>query len=142
MCDTNILVRAVITPGGAAAELLRLVATEHLLVTSSYQLSELWEVLQRPPIRALHRLDDGQLQSVLTELATLAIVVPLPADVPLIVAADPKDNPIILTAICGHAEVLCTLDRHLFSADVIAYCNANGLRVVKDAELLTELRGA
>jgi len=47
--DTNILVRAVISPAGPAAELLTRIAADHLLVASLAILSELYEVLKRPP---------------------------------------------------------------------------------------------
>lgn len=53
---------------------------------------------------------------------------------------DPKDDPILATAIVGQASVLCTLDRHFRQADVRAFCEAHSLRVLSDVELLAELR--
>jgi predicted nucleic acid-binding protein len=59
---------------------------------------------------------------------------------PGIVPHDPKDDPILQTAIVGHADVLCTRDRHLFHNDVLAECARHSLRVVRDDDLLNELR--
>lgn len=55
---------------------------------------------------------------------------------------DPKDVDVVLTAIAGRAEVICTLDRHLRDPRVLAICQANGIRVLSDIELLNELRSA
>ncbi len=140
MCDTNILVRAALSPGGAASELLRIFAIDHVLVTSSAQLAELLNVLRRPAITALHKLDDHGIRRVITRLYKLSAVVALPTEIPQIVRADPKDNPIVMTAIVGRAEVLCTLDRHFREAEVQEYCRRQGVRILTDAETLAELR--
>lgn len=140
MCDTNVLVRSALSPAGAASELLRIVALDHVLVTSSAQFAELLDVLRRPSIAALHKLDDHGIRRVITRLYKLAVVVALPAEIPQIVHGDPKDNPIVMTAIAGRAEVLCTLDRHIRDEQVRQYCRQQGVRVLTDAELLKELR--
>ncbi len=140
MCDTNVLLRAFLTPTGAAAELLKQIAAEHLLVTSLFQLTELLDVLRRPKIRALHGRDERGIRRVISRVLQLAVVVPLPADLPAVVPDDPKDNPIVMTAIAGKAEVLCTLDKHLHDSKVVDFCARHGVRVVKDASLLAELR--
>ena len=98
MCDTNVLVRAILSPSGAAAELLRRIAGEHVLISSSFQLAELLDVLRRPKIKTLHGRDEHQIRRVVSNFYKLAVVVPLPADLPAIVASDPKDNPIVMTA--------------------------------------------
>jgi putative PIN family toxin of toxin-antitoxin system len=140
LCDTNVLVRAVISPFGAAAELLSLIARDHALVVSLPVLGELYDVLRRPHIRRLHRLDDARVRRVISRLSKLAVVVPLPSAITPAVPNDPKDDPIVMTAIIGKADVLCTLDRHLRAPAVAAYCAAQGVRVLRDAELLSELR--
>ena len=140
MCDTNVLLRAFLTPAGAAAELLKKIAGEHLLVTSVYQLAELLDVLRRPQIRALHGRDEGGIRRVVSGVYKLAVVVPLPAELPEVVPDDPKDNPIVMTAVAGQAEILCTLDKHLHEPSVVDFCTSHGIRVLKDADLLAELR--
>lgn len=140
MCDTNVLVRTVLSPDGAAAELLRLIAREHLLVLSLPVLAELYDVLRRPWIRDLHRLSEPQIRRIVSRLSKLGILVPLPSNLPMSVPRDPKDDPILMTAIAGKADVLCTLDRHLHDPSVTALCANHSVRVLRDAELLAELR--
>lgn len=52
---------------------------------------------------------------------------------------DPDDDPVVLAAIAGRAEVLCSKDHHL-RADVVAHGVSYGLRVVSDVELAHILR--
>jgi putative PIN family toxin of toxin-antitoxin system len=140
MCDTNVLVRTILSPNGAAAELLRLIARDHSLVVSLPVLGEVYDVLRRPRIRSFHRLSDPRIRRVVSRLYKLGTNVPLPAAIPSAVPLDPKDDPIVMTAIAGKADVLCTLDRHLHDAAVTALCAGHGVRVLRDAELLAELR--
>jgi putative PIN family toxin of toxin-antitoxin system len=142
LCDTNVLVRSVISPYGPAAELLRLIAERHTLIVSPYVLSELYDVLRRPKIRSLHQLSEMHVRRVISRLYQLAVVVSLPEALPDAVPHDPKDNPIVMTAIAGRADVLCTLDHHFYDAAVKAVCASQGVRVVRDAKLLAELRAA
>jgi predicted nucleic acid-binding protein len=53
--------------------------------------------------------------------------------------SDPDDVAILQTAAAGKAEVVCTLDRHLFQAEVVAWCRRLGIRVERDVELLRRL---
>src|SRR5437879_767039 len=57
------------------------------------------------------------------------------------ISTDADDNPVIQTAVVGHASVLCTLDRHFRQPAVVRYCAAKGIRVLTDIELLQTLRG-
>jgi hypothetical protein len=47
---------------------------------------------------------------------------------------------LIAAAIVGQADVLCTLDRHLFHEDVIAYCGTHAIAIMNDVALLALLR--
>jgi putative PIN family toxin of toxin-antitoxin system len=140
VCDTNVTLRAFITPGGAAAELVRLIAQHHLLITSKFLLTELITVLRRPKIQALHGCNDRQIRRLISQAYKLSIVVPLPANLPTFVPGDAKDNPVVMTAIAGDADVLCTMDRHLLQPAVIAVCSHHGVRVLTDSQLLPMLR--
>jgi putative PIN family toxin of toxin-antitoxin system len=140
MCDTNVLVRTILNPNGAAAELLRMIARDHSLVVSLPVLGEVYEVLRRPRIRSFHRLSDARIRRFVSRLFKLGILVQLPVTLPRAVPLDPKDDPIVMTAIVGKADVLCTLDRHLHDAAVTALCAGHGIRVLRDAQLLAELR--
>jgi len=140
MCDINILIRAALSPSGAASQLLQLIAIEHVLVSSFAQLAELLDVMRRPSIVGLHKLDDRGIRRFITRLYKLAAVVPLPTNFPRIVPGDSKDDAILMTAIAGKAAVLCTLDRHLRATEVQNYCHPRGLRILTDVQLLLELR--
>jgi predicted nucleic acid-binding protein len=96
--------------------------------------------LRRPPIRKLHRLSDGRIRRVISEFYKVATVIRLPAEIPATVPQDPKDDPIVMTAIAGKADALCTLDRHLHEAAMLALCRGHGIRVLRDTELWAELR--
>lgn len=140
MCDTNILVRTILTPAGAAAELFGRIAEVHILVTSAFQLTELFDVLRRPSLRAMHGRTDRELRRLTSRIYKLASVVALPADIPAVVQDDPKDNPIVMTAVAGRADVLCTLERHLRQHEVVEFCEKRGIRILTDSELLAEMR--
>jgi putative PIN family toxin of toxin-antitoxin system len=140
MCDTNVLVRTILSPDGAAAELMQQIARDHSLVISRAVLGEVYDVLRRPRIRSFHRLGDLRIRRVISSLYKLGSFVPLPTTLPSVVPIDPKDDPIVMTAIVGKADVLCTLDRHLHDPAVTALCAGHGVRVLRDAELLAELR--
>lgn len=140
VCDTNVLVRPFLTPSGIANELLRTIAQDHVLVTSLFQMVELLDVLRRPKIQALHKRDEEGMRRIIGGLLKLSALVALPVDLPSVVPNDPKDDPIVMTAVVGKADVLCTLDHHLHQAAVIEFCAAHGVRVLKDRELLAELR--
>ena len=141
ICDTNVLVRVLLSPGGAAAALFGLLRQSHRLITSAAQLRELFDVIGRPSIVALHKLPVARQKRFIVRLYKMADMVPLPATLPQVVPHDPKDNPIVITAVAGRADVLCTLDRHFFHPDVVAFCTLHGVRVLRDTELLLELRG-
>ena len=131
------------SPGGPAAEVLNLLARdEHAVVVSPILLSELYDVLRRPNVRHFHQLSDAKIRRAVSRLYTASSVIGLPPDIPAIVTHDPKDDPIVLTALLGKADVLCTLDRHLHAEAVITFCTGHGIRVLKDLELLNELRNA
>jgi hypothetical protein len=57
-----------------------------------------------------------------------------------IVRRDEADDPVVLTALAGEVDVLCTLDRHFYTPDVLSFCSRYGIRVMTDLELLGLLR--
>jgi putative PIN family toxin of toxin-antitoxin system len=139
-CDTNVLVRAALTPAGAASDLLEIIVRDHILIASLPILAELLEVLQRPRLSNLYRLDTRTIQRFVGQLHRTATIVPLPTQLPAVVLRDPRDNPIVLTAVLGIAGVLCTRDQHLLDPSVSGFCASHGVRLLTDIELLTELR--
>ena len=62
-----------------------------------------------------------------------------PPPTPL-VKRDPNDDSVILTAIAGEADIICTRDADLLDADTRQFCGQRGIRLMTDIELLAELR--
>jgi len=56
------------------------------------------------------------------------------------IVSDPDDDPILQTAIAGHADVLCTRDEAFRHEIVGRMCQAHGIRVLDDITLMRELR--
>ncbi|MEX2119092.1 MAG: putative toxin-antitoxin system toxin component, PIN family [Pirellulales bacterium] len=142
MLDTNVLVRATKNATGPAREVLeRLQPPGHVLVLSRWLLAELRRVLQYPRVQALHRMTMEETDDFISDLEVTADIVDVPPDLqPAALSTDPDDDAVIATAVAGRADALCTLDRHLRHADVQAYCQARGIAVLSDTELLTLLR--
>lgn len=138
--DTNVLARA--TPGkaGPAAAVRLAIRPPHLLVLSPYLLTELGQVLRYDRVRRMHGMADERIDQYLASLQLDALVVDMAAAHGTIVPNDPKDDPIVMTAVSGRADVLCTLDKHLRHPDVVRFCANHGVRVLDDVELLAELR--
>jgi hypothetical protein len=53
---------------------------------------------------------------------------------------DPKDDPIVQTAVAGTADVLCARDRRLYHSVVREYCAPRGIEMFDDVALLGRLR--
>ena len=66
-------------------------------------------------------------------------MVDLPFSTPIIVK-DPDDDPILQTAIAGHADVLCSRDDIFTSLPAKEACRIHGIRVLDDIALRHELR--
>ncbi len=68
-------------------------------------------------------------------------MVNLPKTAPSIVS-DPDDDPIVQTAVLGRADILCTRDEAFHHPLVETYCHKHGIRVLRDTNLMQELRRA
>ena len=137
--DTNILARAVAASNGPARVVLqRLFVGPHVVVQSDALLAELGRVLRYPRLQALHQLADADIDAFVDSVRRAAEVVELDV-IPEIVPHDSDDDSVVATAVFGEADVLCTLDRHLFAMDVVTYLGANGIQVMRDTELLRQL---
>lgn len=140
--DTNILARAARGGSGPAAELLtRMADPVQVLVLSPFLILELARVLHYPRVQKLHGLDDAGIDTYVAAIQSMGLIVLPASQTPTpVVSIDPKDDPIVATAIDGNAEVLCTLDRHLHAPAVVAYCAQHAVRILTDIDLLQELR--
>ena len=103
-------------------------------------LEEVLQVLRRPKIQALHRLDEQGIRRFVKALYKAALIVHVPQPIPRVVPHDPKDDAIMLTAIGGKAERLATRDQHLFHPDVLKIAATYGVRIISDDALLADLR--
>jgi putative PIN family toxin of toxin-antitoxin system len=142
VCDSNVLARAAVRPlGPARAVFIAALTPPHRLIVSEPMLVELARVLRYERVRSQAKLTDEEIDSFIADLRDAAEVVQLPAEIPH-VATDPDDDLVLATAVAGKCHVLCTRDRHLRHRVVQAYCATFGIRVLTDAELMTEFRSA
>ena len=130
--DTNVLVSALITPGGLPDRLLQhWEAGDFALVTSSAQLDELQRVLAYDKLqRFIHPDQAAKLVESIRNFAALAENLPA-----VNVSSDATDNLILATAIAGTASHLVTGDK----ADLLSIKSVNKVAIitVRDAiELL------
>src|SRR6266851_514956 len=140
--DTAILIRANAKASGPAKELLQVIQrTGARLVLSPYVLDEIQRVLRYPRIQALYHLRDGDIWDYVHLLESISDIVE-PAEGPPIVLKDPNDDPVIYTALAGQADVLCTVDKHFYEPNVLAFCSRNGIQLMTDIELLHALQRA
>lgn len=141
--DSNVLARAASPVLGPAREvLIRCSEEPHVLLLSAFMVSELRRVLGYDRVRKMHGLDDAGIERYVLDVESAASIVTIPVTSQGgIVIGDPKDDPIVHTAVAGVAEFLCTRDRHLHHNEVVQYCKTHGIEVLDDVELLARLRG-
>jgi predicted nucleic acid-binding protein len=86
-------------------------------------------------------MNDEQMHAYLGHLQAGSLMISVPPDtVDAIVPNDPKDDPIVATAVAAKADVICTLDRHLHHEQVVSFCQRRKIEIVTDLELLRMLR--
>ena len=140
--DTNILVRAnpKVSPQGLARDLLlTIVSGPHVLVLSSAILVEVQRVLTYAHVQARWPLTAKAIEQYLVFLEASGVLAELPEVSPAVVS-DPDDDPILQTAIVGHADILCTRDEAFRHEVVERVCTAHGITILDDITLLQEFR--
>ena len=126
--DTNVLLSAVLFDG-RPEELLEHVRAGRIRgVASLHILDEFRRVLTRPRFG----LSSELAEDLVAEIATFVEVVAVEPS-PTQWTNDPADDPVVETALQGHAEAIITGDRRLLGAVV------PGVRIVTVAEMLEEL---
>lgn len=110
--DTNILIRAVIKPGGSVGPIItRLRAGDYVLIYSHSLLDELAETLVLPRIRQRYRLDPADIETFLLYIAGRGeVVIP---DRRVSVCRDTDDNMVLEAALAGRADYIVTGDEDL-----------------------------
>jgi putative PIN family toxin of toxin-antitoxin system len=139
--DSNVLVRAIVSPSGPAAAAFDLIRPPHVLIVSTAVLADLADALRYPRLRSLHGLSDAEIDAAVSAVCASAEMVELrSADSVPAISSDRDDDFILATAVNGHADVLCTLDQHLRSPQVVSHCSAHRISILSDVELLAQLR--
>jgi uncharacterized protein len=116
VADTNVLVAALLTPGGGPGALLAAVdAGEMILVAAPGLLDELGEVLARDRFRIW--VSTEQVETYLDTIRNHAELVDDPDEVTP-VSRDPDDDYLIALARAAHADALVTGDEDLTSLEL------------------------
>jgi putative PIN family toxin of toxin-antitoxin system len=137
--DTGILVRMNVRAKGPARRLLEMIlAGPHQLVLSEFLLDETARALRYPRLQNLYNLSTEDIDEHILRLRERADLV-TPVVYKLVVLTDPNDDPVVYTAVAGGTDVLCTLDRHFYAAEVVAFCRDRGIEVMNDVDLLRKL---
>jgi putative PIN family toxin of toxin-antitoxin system len=138
--DTGILIRGHSRATGPARAIISIAPEVGVrFVFSTFILAEVDRVLRYPRIQALYRMSDAEIREYLDLLESIGDVVEVAEGAP-VVLRDPDDDPIVYTALVGRADILCTVDRHFYDANVLAFCARYGIRLMSDVELLHLLR--
>lgn len=134
--DTNILVRAFVSSDGLAYDLVQtLLASDHVLVVSNEMLAELTRVLRYSRLQAEH----GEAEEGVYDFATLLRHAGEPVPLDMLTVApirDPADVIVLQTAICGRANILCTMDRDFYAPPASIFLAHRGISVVSDRQLM------
>lgn len=124
--DTNVLLRALTSPGGPSARIYDAVLDGRFkLVLSPAILRELREVLLRPSVRRRFPIPLEDLADQIADLQARAEIVRGELEVHT-GSIDPKDNPILACAIEGEADYLVTDDRK----DLLPMKHYHGVQIV------------
>jgi len=136
--DTNVVVSAVLSPGGTPAAIVRAAGVAFQLVWSPGIVAEWLRVMSYPRItrrlRALGREETGR-ATVVRLAAGAEVVAPDLLPSIRVVEGDPSDDLLIATAVAGRASELVTGDRkHLLALREVA-----GVRIIDPATFAQEL---
>ena len=113
MVDTNILFSAIIFPKGQAANAFTHCLLNHELVISTYVINELKQVIKKKKPEKLSAIDDF-FEKLSFELAYTSDNI----KTELFSIRDPKDYPVLYTAIIENVDILISGDKDFKDTDV------------------------
>ena len=127
--DTNVLISALISPGGWPDSLYQAWRTGRFaLISSEAQLDEFRRVSRYPRLRPF--LQSAAAGTMLNEIRLLAVLV---AHLPKVHASpDPADDFLLATALAGHADHLVTRDKD----DLLALGRFKRTRIVSVSQMI------
>jgi putative PIN family toxin of toxin-antitoxin system len=127
--DTNVLVSALISPGGWPDTIYRSWrGGQFVLISSEEQFEEFRRVSRYPRLRRF--LQPAAAGAMLNEIRLLAVLAsPLPK---LDISPDPADNFLLAMAQVGHADYLVTRDKD----DLLTLVRHKGTRIVSVHQMI------
>jgi putative PIN family toxin of toxin-antitoxin system len=134
--DTNQWVSGITRPQTSSGMVLEHIRQGWLEAVASRPLAvEMLRVLRRPRIRQHFGITDADVRRALGLIRRplvrrLDIVAPI---------ADPKDRPVLASAVAGRANVIVSGDRHLHDPQVTFWLARQGIRVLYPRQLVNEL---
>lgn len=112
--DTNVVVSSFLQPGGIPGQLRRAWQKSSFeLALSEPLLREIAEVLARPVIRRVLKVEPEEIERFLLLIAETSVWPQGELNVVPVVAADPDDDIVLATALATGADVLVSGDGHL-----------------------------
>ena len=134
--DANVFASALINPAGTPGRIVAALLENRAfdLLISPPILEELRRILAYPRVRHRIRLSDAELERWLRLLPLRAIVVGV-TTTESIVAADPDDDPYLLTAREGLADHVVSGDHHLLDLRLF-----EGIRILSPRQFLDSLQ--
>ncbi len=137
--DTNIIIRAVLSPKGGSALIRQSIYQRRcILVTSREHLNEVFRVLGRTRMQQRYDITLHERKRVISRLFPRAIVISLTSF--LNICRDPKDNYLIALALAGQATHLVSEDLDLHNdPTVVSFLLEFGVRLVDVKTFLLEL---
>jgi len=109
MVDTNVIFSAILFPAGQTAKAFEKILNEHELVISSYCIDELKKVVRKKFPAKITAIDQF-----LEQLSFDLVYTPDNAVKDVVSIRDPKDYPVIYTALLENVDVLITGDHDFY----------------------------
>ena len=135
--DTNLLVSAILTPGGNPAKILKLILERKLnLIISPAILKEARQVFNYPKLIKLlekNKITSAEVDGFLDKMSKIAVITPGQLNVDAI-PEDPADNKILACAVEGGADYIISGDHHLTDLKIF-----QGIKIVGPAAFLKSL---
>ena len=109
MIDSNVIVSAVYNPQSKPADVLNHVCENHILVLCDHIIAECYDVVKRKFPKHLFALD-----KLFASLGYELVAAPRTG----LIMTDPKDSPILNSAIIADVDIVISGDKHFLSLEI------------------------